>query len=158
MHAATYAHHGASRWSTAEVHAQGIRDARTWARQILTEAKLPDETVDDAVLIVSELLTSVLHHAPGEAEVTLLVEPDLVTITCADRDPAPVQSGTIDPASESGRTLLTADAMAQACFIRRRAGAGKRVIALLDVPQRGQDAEAEAECGVGVAAGLAEEP
>lgn len=132
-HRATYVRANACVWRTPATHPRTVRDARQWTREQLAGQHLPDEAVDDAVLIVSELLTSVLRQAPGEAELTLLVEDELLTITCADRDTAEIQTGTLDRASAFGRTLALVDLLCRACFIRRRIGGGKRVIALLEV-------------------------
>jgi hypothetical protein len=128
---ATYVRANACVWRTPTAYPHSVPDARQWARKELAGRHVPDETVDDAVLIVSELLTSVLRQAPGEAELTLLVEDGLLTITCADRDSAEFQTGTLDRTSAFGRTLALVDLLSRACFIRRRIGGGKRVIALV---------------------------
>jgi len=130
---ATYVRANAWVWQTPAVHPHTIGDARQWAREQLAYQHVPEEAVIDAVLIVSELLTSVLREAPGEAELTLLVEDDLLTITCADRDTAEIRSGTLDRTSAFGRSLAIVDLMTRACFIRKRTGGGKRVIALLEI-------------------------
>lgn len=127
----TYVRANACVWQTPAVYPHTIGDARQWAREQLVDQHLPEEAIIDAVLVVSELLTSVLREAPGEAELTLLVEDSLLTITCADRDTADVRSGTLDRTSALGRTLALVDLLARACFIRKRIGGGKRVIALL---------------------------
>jgi hypothetical protein len=136
MSLATYAHPAAFTWTTPLVEPGTIRDARAWARRQLTAKGLPGRVIDDAVLMVSELLTNVLRQAPGAAELTLLVEHNLLTVTCADSDRTPARSGSPDPVSGPGRDLLTADALARACFIRPRAGGGKRVIALIEIADR----------------------
>jgi hypothetical protein len=133
---ATYAHPSACTWTTPTVRPDTVGAARAWIRGLLTDKALPEQTIDDAMLIVSELLTNVLRGAPGAAELTVAVERNLLTITCADTDPAPVQSGTPDPNSLNSRDLLTADALAYACFIRPRAGGGKRIIALISIADR----------------------
>jgi hypothetical protein len=127
----TYVRANACVWQTPAVYPHTIGDARQWAREQLVSQHVPEEAVIDAVLVVSELLTSVLREAPGEAELTLLVEDDLLTITCADRDTAEIRSGTLDRTSAFGRTLALVDLLSRACFIRKRTGGGKRVIALL---------------------------
>lgn len=129
----TYVRVNACIWRTAVVYPHMIRDARLWARAQLVGHHVPDETVDDAVLIVSELLTSVLREAPGEAELTLLVEAQLLTITCADRDRAAIRSGTLDRNSPLGRSLALVDLLSRGCFVRRRTGGGKRLVALIPV-------------------------
>ena len=129
----TYVRPNARVWRTPAVHPHTVADARQWTREQLVAQNVPDDTVDDAVLIVSELLTSVLREAPGEAELTLAVESGLLTITCADRDTAEIRSGTLDRTSPFGRTLALVDLLSRACFIRRRTGGGKRVIALLPI-------------------------
>lgn len=136
MSLATYAHPAAFTWTTPCVEPGTIRDARAWARHELIRKGVPGRAVDDAVLMVSELLTNVLRHAPGAAELTLLVEHNLLTVTCADSDRTPARSESPDPISEIGRDLLTAEALAYACFIRPRAGGGKRVIALIEMADR----------------------
>lgn len=129
----TYVRANACVWQTPATYPHVVQDARQWAHDQLVEQRVPDEAVDNAVLIVSELLSSVLRQAPGEAELTLLVEDGLLTITCADRDTAEIQTGTLDRTSAFGRTLALVDLLSRACFIRRRIGGGKRVIALLEI-------------------------
>lgn len=133
MNRATYAQPAAFVWNIPAVQADTISAARSWTRARLTEQALPGKTIDDAQLIVSELLTNVLRRAPGAAELTLAVERTMLTITCADSGDTPVQSGSPDPGSAHGRDLITADALAHACFIRPRAGGGKRVIVLIAI-------------------------
>ncbi len=136
MNSATYAQSTAHVWRTADLHPRDLGAARTWARRQLTDHHhLPDHAIDDAVLVVSELLNNVLLNAPGEAEITLVAERDMLTVTCADRDDTPVQSGTLDPASARGAHLVSVDALAYACFIRRRTDRGKRIIALLAIEE-----------------------
>lgn len=129
----TYVRANAAVWRAAAVYPHTIGDAREWARAQLVDQGVPEAAIIDAVLIVSELLTSVLREAPGEAELTLFAEGELLTITCADRDTAEVRSGTLDRTSPFGRTLALVDLLSRACFIRRRTGGGKRVIALLAI-------------------------
>jgi hypothetical protein len=127
----TYVRPNAAVWRTAAVYPHTIGDAREWARTQLVDRGVPEAAIIDAVLIVSELLTSVLREAPGEAELTLFVEGELLTVTCADRDTAEVRSGTLDRNSPFGRSLALVDLISRACFVRKRVGGGKRVIALL---------------------------
>ncbi len=128
---ATYIRANACVWRTAAVYPHTVRDAREWARGQLADLQLSEEVIGDAVLIVSELLTAVLRQAPGEAELTLLVEENLLTITCADRDGSPARSGGLDRDSPLGRGLALVDLLARGCFVRRRSGGGKRVVVLL---------------------------
>lgn len=133
MRLPTYANPTAHIWSMPALQPRDIRAARAWTRQYLATQQLPGRVIDDAVLIVSDLLTNVLHNAPGEAEITLLAERDTLTITCADRDVAQIRSGTLEPGSTRSVRLANVEALASACFIRRRSDRGKRVIALLAI-------------------------
>lgn len=133
MSLATYAQPTAHVWSTPTLQPHDVRAARVWTRERLAGRHLADQIIDDAVLIVSELLTNVLHNAPGEAEITVLAERDMLTITCADRDVAQIRSGTLDPGSAHSVRLASVEALTSGCFIRRRSDRGKRIIALLAV-------------------------
>lgn len=105
---------------------------RRWAHTILTELGVPAALIEIADVIVSELLTNVLRHAPGEAELTLAREDEQIVISCADRG-APVLPplSDADPLSETGRGLTMIDACASAWWVRRRLGPGKRIIVCL---------------------------
>lgn len=112
---------------------QSAGRARTWTRSQLAELELPGHVVDAAELIVSELVANVALHVGGEAEATLGLDGDTLTITCADRGPLPAISLQPGADDEHHRGLLIVDALCgQKRFTRQRVGGGKRIFVLLE--------------------------
>ncbi|MFE7835903.1 ATP-binding protein [Streptomyces sp. NPDC057474] len=75
-------------WDTADA---SIADARTAVRTLLAQAghdpgQRPNQ---DAQLIVSELVTNALRHAPGPGALALEVAPDAALLRIAVRDSSP---------------------------------------------------------------------
>jgi GAF domain-containing protein/anti-sigma regulatory factor (Ser/Thr protein kinase) len=101
-----------------------------------------DAVVDDAVLLVSELVTNAIVHAGTDAEVTCLVVDGSVRVEVADRHPArslpaPALDGDMD--SESGRGLYLSAALASSWGVSYD-HARKRVWFSLDLPGTDVDA------------------
>lgn len=93
-----------------------IRDARAFVRQTLDAQAVAASTVDDAALIVSELLTNVALHTSGglgsEAMIKLIVAGRHLRIEVHDASPLfPSQRATSDEA-EHGRGLTVVEGLA----------------------------------------------
>ncbi|WP_220501387.1 ATP-binding protein [Microbispora sp. H10670] len=82
---------------------------RTWG--------LPENTVDEALLVVSELVTNAVLHALPPAELRLLLLEDVVRIEVADSGTAPVRSGGT-PAGGRGVVVIEALAVGYGADVR----------------------------------------
>ncbi|MGF0175812.1 ATP-binding protein [Streptomyces sp. Marseille-Q5077] len=97
------------RYSTAWHTDTSLTEARAAVRALLTRAGYdPDhQSGQDAQLIVSELLTNALRHAPGPGRLTLEVTPGaaLLRITVSDTSPRPPELRTHDARRVGGHGL-----------------------------------------------------
>jgi anti-sigma regulatory factor (Ser/Thr protein kinase) len=100
--------------------------ARAFLRGVLT-GRLPDETLDTAELLVSELVTNAIQHAGTELTVDIAHGPDVLRVAVIDGDPhlRPRRA-----ADERGRGLTLIAALTQAWGVRDVPG-GKQVWCLL---------------------------
>ncbi|MFE0509083.1 ATP-binding protein [Streptomyces sp. NPDC058964] len=93
-------------WDT--THAP-IADARHAVRTLLAQAGLdPDhQPSQDAQLVVSELVTNAIRHAPGPGGLLLELTPDatLLRIAVHDSSPHPPRTRTLDPRRVGGHGL-----------------------------------------------------
>lgn len=102
---ATYAAHGAS-----------VREARGLVSASLTEWAL-EHLVDDATLLVSELVTNAIVHAGTEVELAVALLDDCVEVAVSDRHPArslPPPPAAVAPDQERGRGLALLATLAPA--------------------------------------------
>lgn len=94
-------------WDTTEM---SIADARAAVRTLLARAgHEPDgRPAQDAQLVVSELVTNALRHAPGPGHLTLEVLPDasLLRVTVRDSCPAPPAPQSPNPLRIGGHGLI----------------------------------------------------
>jgi len=100
------------------------------------------EALDDAALVLSELLTNAVTHGvrgaadAAERSIGLSVRLDAGRLTLTVRDPGsglPYPAGDGDPEREDGRGLLIVAALAEAWGTTRGPGGGTRVWARLAV-------------------------
>jgi serine phosphatase RsbU (regulator of sigma subunit)/anti-sigma regulatory factor (Ser/Thr protein kinase) len=106
--------------------------ARAFTREILGRWDCVD-LVDDATLIVSEMVTNAIRHTDGKSTLKLQRETDRVRITVTDtetRPPAPNMR--FEPTATSGRGMHLIDALAAAWGVEPT-GSGKSVWAELTV-------------------------
>ncbi|WP_327681108.1 SpoIIE family protein phosphatase [Kitasatospora sp. NBC_00458] len=110
--------------------------ARSFVRDALLGWGLP-EVVDDAVVLVSELVTNAVVHAGTAAEVCCLREADTVRIEVTDHHPerglptfadvpATASDHYADPDGEGGRGLLMCAALAERWGVEY--GAGRKTV------------------------------
>ncbi|GAA4505325.1 ATP-binding protein [Nonomuraea ferruginea] len=86
--------------------ARAVGDARNLIRRALLLVGLRRDLVDDAVLMVSELVTNVVLHGDAPYELVVRVEPAEVVCMVVDAGAVlPVRRGT-DAQTENGRGLL----------------------------------------------------
>lgn len=109
------------------------------ARRLLTDTcrvwHIPRLVADDLRLIVSELTTNAVLHAPGEhVTVGLILTADSTWVFCADQGPRrPMHPGHADTDHEHGRGLLLVDALASRYTVTP-CGPGTAVAACIPLP------------------------
>ena len=112
---------------------------RRWATGHLRHWQLADDTVDAAVLMLSEAVTNVFVHARTDSTVSIALTGEHLDVNVADLAPRPAEaddrlartrpdgaSAAAEPLAESGRGLQIIDALAPAWGIRDAAG-GKQL-------------------------------
>ena len=109
--------------STLELAAQteAVRWARSHTRDVLHAWQLPDEHIDTAQLVVSELVTNAVRHDTGQQEatsprvtLTLHCEPAQLIVLVGDRNPnPPMSNGVVPHAAEGGRGLFIVEAVSK---------------------------------------------
>lgn len=106
--------------------------ARAWAAKQLAELGVPGDLAYTALAVISELITNVYYHAPGEADLTLGLQDGHLVVTCADGGSSELpQLFTAAPDDEHGRGLAIVRAVALNMLVRRRLVPGKRIIVCL---------------------------
>ncbi|MEU7301277.1 ATP-binding protein [Streptomyces sp. NPDC007189] len=118
-------------WDSA---AAGIADARDAVAALLSRVRpAPGKrSVQDAQLVVSELVTNVAKHAPGPCAVRLELPPDAAAlrITVTDTSPDPPLRRPPDPRRVGGHGLHLVTMLSNALEVTRLSY-GKRVTAIV---------------------------
>jgi anti-sigma regulatory factor (Ser/Thr protein kinase) len=104
--------------STFSAAPASARQARDWARSVLSGWDL-DVTAPDTLLILTELMANAVRHGRGPVEVVLSRQPDGVRVEVADTGPGRVRaaSASTNPGT-SGRGLLIVDALSSGWGVR----------------------------------------
>ncbi|MEV6399727.1 ATP-binding protein [Streptomyces sp. NPDC051907] len=109
-----------------------------WARYLTTAflthgcgEKVSGEQVEDATLIVSELVANATRHGHSGCRLRLHVDPGQVTVEVEDASPVPPTMCTPDPLEESGRGIAMVRQLSQEFCVLGGPGGGKTVQAVL---------------------------
>jgi anti-sigma regulatory factor (Ser/Thr protein kinase) len=127
--------------SVAQVYppqAEAVRDARWLCVDYLQQVLLGDDyaiesTLDDARLVVSELVTNAIRTETSEVRLEVDAAPDHVRIAVTDADPAVPVVAVATPSADHGRGLWIVDQIARRWGTTTLA-AGKQVWA--EIPLR----------------------
>ncbi|CAM5494787.1 ATP-binding protein [Streptomyces xanthochromogenes] len=126
-------------WQTTEF---SIADARTAVRTLLVQAgHRPDgQPCQDAQLVVSELVTNALRHAPGPGSLLLEVSAgaDLLEIVVRDGSPNPPRPQAADARRIGGHGLLLVTRLCNQLHTRTLTS-GKQIIARLHLGKAAAD-------------------
>ena len=126
-------------WSTSQAWSADtnhIAEARRFVEQHLV-AQGRSESVPDACLLVSELVTNAIIHARTAFAVTLVVSRHAVRLEVSDRSPAPPVIADVTCDGDSGRGLRIVAGLAHDWGVTRDPAGGKSVWAsVLTVPRQ----------------------
>lgn len=101
-------------------------EARTFVRSRLDEMSVPEPPLEDAVLLVSELVTNALLHAGTDVEIRLDTDEVRVRVEVHDGDSRHPAPRVAEPYGTHGRGLLLVERVANDWGIDR-ADPGKSV-------------------------------
>jgi anti-sigma regulatory factor (Ser/Thr protein kinase) len=99
-------------------HAASVREARAFVRTACREAGTPRDTLDTAVLLVSEAVTNAFTHGRSEARVAVRAGRDLVRIEVSDDNSRHPQKQAPDADALDGRGMAILDALAARWGVR----------------------------------------
>jgi anti-sigma regulatory factor (Ser/Thr protein kinase) len=109
-----------------------------WARQLTTDfltrgctEQVEPAQVEDAKLVVSELVTNATRHAHSGCRLRLHVDPGRVTVEVADDSPIPPRLHAPQESDESGRGIALVRQLARNFRVLRGPGGGKTIQAVL---------------------------
>ncbi len=101
--------------------------ARRMVSETLNGNKLPDEVVDSAELLVSEVVTNAIVHARSDVSVTVSVANGEVRVEVSDHSPHLPSQRSHDHTAITGRGLALLDSLADSYGVRSVPDAGKVV-------------------------------
>ena len=103
-----------------------VADVRRRAREVLDKAELEDEVADDALLVVSELVTNAIRYGRAPVQFALRVTDRDVVIEVADAEQRRPLVADFDPAGATGRGLHMVESLGARWGVRPT-GLGKSV-------------------------------
>jgi hypothetical protein len=89
-------------------------EVRRWLREHLAQAEVSPATVEDAVLLASELVTNVVRHTEQPGRVHLKVLADAVVVEVVDGDAGQPVTKAAGERDTSGRGVALVEAIAKA--------------------------------------------
>lgn len=116
----------------------GVRDARRATTRVVASWAGRPGVVDDACLVVSELVTNALRHGRSDAVLRLLHQDSCIRVEVLDEDTRLPVLLPPDPRALSGRGLALVAALAT-LWGAEPSAAGKTVWAELDISDRRED-------------------
>lgn len=113
--------------------------ARNATRQILNEWDVPASAIDDALVVVSELVTNAIRHAGTSStlEMELSHSREWLRVALRDGSSAPPMPRVADPTAEDGRGMAIMSALSDRWGIEPYDG-GKRVWLEIDLVRSDQ--------------------
>ncbi|MEU7017243.1 ATP-binding protein [Streptomyces sp. NPDC046385] len=90
---------------------QRVKDIRQATAAFLRRSGVPQETADDVVLVVSELVTNAVRHGQGEISLRALASNGRVAITVSTQGSGRAVVREADLDAESGRGMFLVDAL-----------------------------------------------
>ncbi|MFK0024571.1 SpoIIE family protein phosphatase [Streptomyces sp. NPDC090798] len=91
---------------------EAVRHARRFTRRTLRSWGVPDDSMDGALLVVSELVTNALVHTDGQVRLDITLINHRLRISVADTSPrTPVKPTSIGWEATGGRGVLLVEAM-----------------------------------------------
>ena len=106
--------------------------ARRFTRDVLTRLGVADGVVDDAELLVSELVTNAVLHARSESRIDVERADGSVRVTVYDNSPALPRLRNYGADAVTGRGLLLVDRLAREWGVEKIAEKGKGIWFELD--------------------------
>ncbi|GAA1780605.1 hypothetical protein GCM10009795_028600 [Nocardioides hankookensis] len=113
----------------AELSAHTARDV---LRTVCTEARIVSETIETALLLVSELVTNAVVHGGGRPALDIDVRPDLMHVSVSDNAPGTPHVAHEPVTSEHGRGLFLVETLASRWGVQPSDGNNKTVWFELD--------------------------
>jgi anti-sigma regulatory factor (Ser/Thr protein kinase) len=125
---------GNANWSCVETDARDALGARRSVRDFLRAQADASSDLDASELIVGELVSNEIRHAPGPIGLSVTWTEHGATLIVVDRGPGiPTVRCVPDGDSESGRGMLIVQALARSTCIERSSPDGSRVVVELPV-------------------------
>ncbi|MFF3332355.1 SpoIIE family protein phosphatase [Streptomyces sp. NPDC002888] len=91
---------------------EAVRHARRYTRRVLRGWSMPDDDIDSALLVVSELVTNALVHTGGPVRLDLILHNHRLRVAVTDSSPrSPVKPSDIGWEATGGRGILLVEAM-----------------------------------------------
>ncbi len=93
-------------------HPASPRHARLFVREVLTAWGVPDELLENAELLITELVTNAVIHASSDVSVEIRQDGDVVRFGVLDHGPGQIRMRVPAPGDVTGRGLYFLDQLA----------------------------------------------
>jgi len=128
-------------WVALDPLPEVVADARSYTNSVLGAWNVPDDGIDNTVLVVSELVTNAIQapaaHPAAKVWLRLSHRPGQVCVEVADGSAGSPQRRRPEPVGddEHGRGLLIVELLCERWDCYQLTGAGKVVIAMISTRQ-----------------------